>query len=387
MIRCTLLSLFLLTASSLCADRIKLKSGETIEGTVTSETRDSVAIEVPFSATIMDTRVISKADIETMNRQTKDQRAFIELTKLENPRTALNASGFEKIRLQIETFIQTFPNSAHLADARALLAKIEEREARLAKGEVKVNGEWLSAEEYAAEKYQIEAAVIADEMQRATAEGNPVGAMNLFDELKKSFPHSTAFAGAVETAKTALADLERRLAFEMGNLQTKLAERARTIELTAQADRERVRIAMEAEDARLKRIAEQAAAAGRKFFPISSIDANGLKLMQNAVAEAKRDLAKPDYVALTAKVAAANETIRAVAESNVDAARAALANLESQWAQFEALPRLKAKLAAMEARLTAPQEPTATPAAAPNPESTPTTPASAPAPAKDTIGL
>jgi hypothetical protein len=387
MIRCTLLSLFLLTASSLWADSIKLKSGETIEGTVTSETRDAVTIEVPFSATIMDTRVISKADIETMDLQTKDQRAFIELTKLENPRTALDASGFEKIRLQIETFIQTFPNSAHLADARDLLAKIQEREARLAKGEVKVKGEWLSAEEYAAEKYQIEAAVIADEMQRATAEGNPVGAMNLFDELKKSFPHSTAFAGAVETAKTALADLERRLAFEMGNLQTKLAERARTIELTAQADRERVRIAMEAEDARLKRIAEQAAAAGRKFFPISSIDANGLKLMQNAVAEAKRDLANPDYAALTAKVAAANETIRAVAESNVDAARAALANLESQWAQFEALPRLKAKLAAMEARLTAPQEPTATPAAAPNPESTPTTPASAPAPAKDTIGL
>jgi hypothetical protein len=387
MIRCTLLPLFLLTASSLWADSIKLKSGETIEGTVTSETRDAVTIEVPFSATIMDTRVISKADIETMDRQTKDQRAFIELTKLENLRTALNASGFENIRLQIETFIQTFPNSAHLADARALLAKIEEREARFAKGEVKVNGEWLSAEEYAAEKYQIEAAVIADEMQRATAEGNPVGAMNLFDELKKSFPHSTAFAGAVETAKTALADLERRLAFEMGNLQTKLAERARTIELTAQADRERVRIAMEAEDARLKRIAEQAAAAGRKFFPISSIDANGLKLMQNAVAEAKRDLAKPDYAALTAKVAAANETIRAVAESNVDAARAALANLESQWAQFEALPRLKAKLAAMEARLTAPQEPTATPAAAPNPANTPTTPPSAPAPAKDTIGL
>lgn len=385
--RHTVLSLLLLTTSSLTADTIKLKSGETIEGTVTSETRDSVTIDVPFSATIMDSRVISKADIEAMDRQTKDQRAFLELTKLENPKTALDASGFEKIRLQIETFIQTFPNSAHLADARSLLAKIEEREERLAKGQVKVNGEWLSAEEYAAEKYQITAAAIADEMKRFTAEGNPVGALNLFEDMKKSYPHSIAFADAVATAKIALADLERRLAFEMGNVQTKLAERARSIELTAQADRERVRLAMEAEDARLKRIAEQAAAAGRKFFPISSIDANGLKSMQAAAVEFKRDLARPEYAALASQVSAAQNTIKAVADSNVDAARAALTNLESQWSQFEALPRLKAKVAAMEAKLTATPPPAATPDAAPKPTSTPTTPAPAPSPSKDTIGL
>lgn len=383
MIRISLISLFFATVSTTFADSITLKSGETIEGTITSETRDSLTMDVPFSPTIMDTRVISKSDIESMDRQTKDQKAFAEILKLQRPDTALDASEFEKMRQQVQSFIDSFPNSPHLSDARKLLAQIQEREARLAKGDVKVKGEWIPSEEYVAEKYQIEATVLADEMQRLTADGNPGAALNLFTEMKKSFPHSIAFSDAVSTAKTAVADLERRLAFELGNLPIKLEERIRTIERTAQVDRDRVRQAMEAENARLALIAEQAKAAGRPFFSISSIDEKGLKLMQTAVNEFKKDLAKPEYATLAANAATARNTIKAIAESDLAAAQAALTQLQTKWSQFEALPRLKTKVAALEAKLTAPSAPPSTPDAAP---SAPATPAPA-APANNKIGL
>lgn len=350
MIRTLLLGTLFWTALPLAADTIKLKSGETLEGTIISETRTSVTIEVPFSATIMDSRTIAKSEIEAMSRLTKDEVAYAALASLENPRTALDASAYQDIKNQFTNFIKEFPNSIRLVDARERIAAIEEREARLAKGEVKFNGQWIPAKDYLAEKYQIEASVLESEMKRQLEARNPGGTLNIFEDLKKSYPNSIAYAESISTARKAVSDMDSRLLFELNNLPIKLDARAKTIERASLTDQPRVRQAMENEDARLKQIAEQATKSGRKFFPISSIDENGLKLMQKATDTVKTELARPELAKLESNVALARRTIDNIAAESVESARSSFDQLATAWPQFEALPRLKAKVEALEAK-------------------------------------
>ncbi len=355
----TILSAILFaTVSALQADTIRLKSGETIEGTIKRETADSVTIEVPFSATIMDSRIIPKAEIEAMVRQTKDERTFLTLDTLEVPNTALDASALRNIQSQFEAFIRDYPNSHLLADAKERLAAINAEAARIDAGEVKFNGAWIPAKEYSAEKYQIEASLLTAKIQSLAADGDPGEALNLFAELKKTYPQSIGYGEAVAVARKAATDLERRLAFEIGNLPIKLAERAKTVERSAASDQARVKQALEQQDARLKQAAEQAKSTDRKFFKISSIDEFGLKQMQKDVVSLQKELAKPEYSKLETTATAAKIEVKTILSADAEEARTALDSLTALWPQFEALPRLKAKVEAKEAEMKASQDPT-----------------------------
>lgn len=375
---------FLSYAFPALADTIKLKSGEVIEGTVKSETNNSITVEVQFSPTIIDTRIIAKSDVEAINRLSKDAAAFYTLDAIEMPATIMDASVYNTVKARYAEFLRDYPDSDRAVDVRERLSEIEANEERLSQGEVKFDGSWLSASDYLAEKYQIDAAVLEAEMKRMVEVGNPGGALNLYEDLKKSYPHSIAFADAQPTARKAVSDLERRLEFELNNLPIKLEARALTVERTALADRERVRRALENEDARLKSIAADAKSAGRKFFEISSIDKAGLEQMRKSVDDVKRDLSRPELAQLEAKARTARAAIRQASEGEAATARAALDNLAASWSQYEGLARLKAKVAELETRLTAEppsqaaeekspgapsdSSPTATPAATPAPE-------------------
>ncbi len=355
--RTILPTLFLAAVSVLQADTIRLISGETIEGTIKRETSESVTIEVPFSAAILDLRVIPKSEIEAMDRQTKDERAYLSLGALGNPATALDASAYLNIQHRFEAFIRDYPNSHRVVDAKERLAAINAEAGRITSGEVKFNGAWISATEYSAEKYQNEASLLESEIARLATNWNPGEALNLFAELKKVYPHSIAYGDAVKTARKAATALERRLAFEIGNLPIKLEERAKTVERSAFSDQARVKQAMDQQDARLKQAAEQSKSTGNKFFGISSIDEVGLKQMQTDVTDLQKELSKPEYLKLESDALAAKAEVETIITADAEKARTALDSLAVRWPQFEALPRLKAKVEAKEAALAATPEP------------------------------
>jgi hypothetical protein len=194
-------------------------------------------------------------------------------------------------------------------------------------------------------------------MKSLAAGGNPGEALNLFAELKKTYPQSLAYGDAVPTARKAVIDLERRLAFEIGNLPIKLAERAKTVERTALADQARVKQAMDQQDDRLKQAAEQAKSTGNKFFRISSIDEVGLKQMQKDVADLQKELLKPEYSKLESDASAARIEVQTIVTADVKDTRTALDSLAVRWPQFEGLARLKSKVEAKEAAPDATPEP------------------------------
>lgn len=374
--------LFSLCVASAQADVVRLTSGETLEGTIVDETEDSVTIEVPFSETIVDTRIIAKSDIAAMDRVEPDEVTWKTLASAEIPATALDTTPYEELRRSLETFVREHPESPRIEDAKEMIESLRADELRFGRGEVRFNGEWLSATRYAEEKYQIGASMLANEMRRLADAGDSGGALNKFEELKKKYPQSIALGEAISTARRAVGDLERRLDFELANLPIKLEARARTLERASITDKPRIERAMEEEEARFKQIADRAKTDGNRFFMISSIDKSGLEQMRKSVDDVKRDIARPDLTALEARAERAKRTIEQVASGTADEARAAYDALAAEWAQFEGLPRLKARVEEKEAAAAAAAatpEPTPTPEA--TPESTPPAESEAPTPA------
>jgi hypothetical protein len=71
-----------LPASSLHADEIKLKSGQTLNGRITYEAADIVKIEISISASIKETKILGRADIETIVKDAPDDVEFNKIQKL-----------------------------------------------------------------------------------------------------------------------------------------------------------------------------------------------------------------------------------------------------------------------------------------------------------------
>jgi hypothetical protein len=370
-------SLLLVGIASLAhADTLKLKTGEVIEGNVT--------IEVQFSPTIVETQVIPRENIEALDRQSPDEAAYAKLEGIKVPETILNTSALDTARKPLQEFIRKFSYSHRVVDAKERLAAMDAEMARIEAGEIKLEGRWVSQEEYAAEKYQIEAAILAAELQQQLAARNPGGVLNAFGDLRAKYPNSVAYVNALAAVRQSLTEMEGRLEFELRNLPVKLEARRKTIERTSQADRARVEKALADEDARLKATADAAKSGTRKFFAISSIDEAGLKQMQAAAKEIRASLAKVDDAALQAgirAVAAAQSNLEA---GNIDAAEAAIADLKAKWSQYEGLSRLEAAVTAAQKSATA----TPTPEASPQQAATPPAAASpSPSPAKKGLDL
>jgi hypothetical protein len=156
------LSLLLVAATfsslSLCAeDSITLKTGDVMRGRILSETDQQVEIEVANAdRSILSKRVIPKADVKSMQRETPEQAAerknFESLTVYKlNPNAAYPTNYYPAVIAAFDKFLTTYPRSDHASQINSMLAdwKAEYPQAVLAlkNGLVKYHGQWLTAQQ------------------------------------------------------------------------------------------------------------------------------------------------------------------------------------------------------------------------------------------------
>ena len=148
-------------------DAITLTTGEVMHGRIVSETDKQVEIEVANAdRTILSKRVIPKAEMKTVQRETPEQAAerktFESLARYRlNPNSAYPTNYYPAVITAFDKFVAAYPQSDHAAQVNTLLAdwKAECPQAVLAaqKGLVKFRGQWLTPQQ---------AQAIADEERR-----------------------------------------------------------------------------------------------------------------------------------------------------------------------------------------------------------------------------
>jgi len=327
-------------------DTLKLKSGEEIEGRILENTAAAVVIEVNFSPTIVETRTIARADILAVAQVPADEAAFAGITTIELPETALSVEPYDAVlKGRLRPFLGKFPKSPRAADVREKIKAFEAERKRVEGGEVKLAGAWLSASEHGAEKYQIDAGQILARVKAFAAAQDWVSTLNGCDLLRRSYDHSVAFVEAIPLAAEAAAKLAQQITFQLRNLPVTLEQRTNTIERAPQQDRERIRRAMEQQEAQVVALAEQTRKRNQRFYPLAAFDGKGLAEMKKSVADVQTELAALDQAKLEKGAGLVRAANRDLADNELAAAEATIAELAATWPAYEGIERLRKHLA------------------------------------------
>ena len=141
------------------ADTVRLKTGETFEGTILSETDTKVSIEVEYAAgTILSTEIFNKSEIAEIVRSTPEQLAqrAMEHAYANTQKYKLDsAHNYTLNYYQLVTdrvlrrFLADYPDSPFTNAVQAKLKEWISEQGMVASGLRKYHGVWIRAEEAA----------------------------------------------------------------------------------------------------------------------------------------------------------------------------------------------------------------------------------------------
>src|SRR6056297_3337220 len=114
-------------ATTIHADEIKLKNGETLSGRITYEADDIVKIEVSISESIKETKVLARDQIETITKDAPDNVEFAKIQKLVPTRSMMSASAYRSaLTTGPDAFLEAYPDSQHVPKVKEIKATLEE---------------------------------------------------------------------------------------------------------------------------------------------------------------------------------------------------------------------------------------------------------------------
>ncbi len=141
------------------ADTVRLKNGETYEGTILSETNASVSIEVEQAGgTILTTRTFRRDEIAEIRRSTPEEiarrdmeRAFARTQRYRlDPNTSYPPEYYRQvIDGVLKKFLADYPDSPYTNAVAAQLRQWLAEQGTVSSGMAKFNGKWMSAAEAA----------------------------------------------------------------------------------------------------------------------------------------------------------------------------------------------------------------------------------------------
>lgn len=333
-----------ITPGVVWADSVTLKTGEVLQGKVLRETADSVVMEYRFSPTISDERTIARSDIQKIQREQPDAKAFADLQKIEAPATALDGNGYDEIiQGKFQPFLKEFAYSAHTSAVRAKIAAFEKEKQRIEAGEIKLEGRWIAANEVAAEAYQLDARRAYEAMQRQADAADLVGELNAFAEFEKKWPLSAAYPDAVELTRQTLLKLDGLLTHHLRNFPFQEEQRKTALQRVPAEQRPHLENAQK-RDLENATAAVTASKTAGKFAQYSLLIQTSMVELQTAGRTEYKRLEAINVKPMQQAVADAQLTARQIEQKQLALADASLKNAEASWPQLESLPRLKAYL-------------------------------------------
>lgn len=310
------------------ADEVKLKNGEAITGTIVYESDDLVKIEVAVSASIKETKLLSRADIAEIIKEAPDNVAFAKLEKMLPTASLLPASAYKSmITTGPDSFLSAFPDSAHAPKVKEIKATLEEELDKVERGYIKLEAEWVSPQQ----KEEFEALTASKVrllyMKRAAAGGNfnsLIGAMREFERLEERYYGSPAFAESIELALQVIPNLGGQLQKVSRDVEYRNAEFARNRETLDEVGKAQIDAARAREQAQIDAAIEADAKNGIKWITLNGRSKEAVDSYINlAVTELER-IKQLDAALLKTQAEQLVEVDKMIAEGQLAAAKAKL---------------------------------------------------------------
>jgi hypothetical protein len=381
------LPLALVSTAQLRGDSVTLKTGETINGTIRTETNTEVVIDVPVSASITDERVIQKADMLKEDKAQPDQIAYKQLMAVQpSPELSYSSQSYEQILKSLNAFETQYPTSSYLPEVKKLAGVFAEEKKKVDAGEFKYEGQWLSKDETARRQIQIVGLEYYNQMEQEAANGDLVAAMQTLEAIEKGYSTTRIYPKAVTLGQEVLERFEQDLMVRVKADQDRLKK---TIDFTAEPEKSRIIAAAKAEQERAEEVIAQAVRSGAKWVPLIPRSQVSIETLQKTAAAEAQRLSVIAVGPMNESVAKVDDARKAMATGDYAAAETLLKDAGTLWAKNEAAEywgeRLKEKMATPKPTPSATPKPLPTVKPTPQEATAATTPAEAEKPFYMTI--
>ncbi len=234
------------------ADTFTLKDGTTVEGTVISEAGDTYVLDVQVTKTIRDERRIPKADVVKITREEPDAKAFQAISKLVPAPDLLTADEYAVNIAAIEKFIKDNPTSGNLKSARKMLETLKAEASQVAGGGMKINGKIVSAAEYQANAYDLDARVQESKIRDLVNDNQLLPAVRLFVDFDRDYRNTLAYGSLITLMKQAIQHQVEQAKESLLTLEARNKERAVGLQRMAFEDRKKTEEAIKSEAAEIE---------------------------------------------------------------------------------------------------------------------------------------
>lgn len=307
------------------ADTVKLKDGKSIEGRITFEGTDFIKVEVPVSASIKETRTIVRSDIAEIIKQAPDDVALDALRKQLPAPSMMTADAYRAmIERGPKAFLTQFPSSRHKTEVEKILADLSGELDKVERGGVKLEGEWISAQERKQFAALTESRIRLVAMKFKIAQGDLLGALRDFEVLEEQYYGTPAFASAVAEAKALIPAFGQRLQRVLADVGYRNQKWEQDKAVLDEVARAQVEAARAQEMARFAKAIETEKAAGIKW---QSINENSEESLTATITLARAELDRLNAMDLAALGKLADDLVAAdklIAEGKLDEAREAI---------------------------------------------------------------
>ena len=339
------LSLLVLPLASLWAESIELRDGTKVDGKILSVTADTVLMEVQTSPTIREEKSYPRSEVTKMQRATQDDVAYAKVAALTVPSTANSPAVYDAPLERVRAFMTNYAYSKHMSEARKLAAALESDRARVAAGEVKLDGAWVAADASPAESTELGGRVQLAKMKESS---DPIAALTSFEIIEKNHLTSSAFPESVKVARESLVKLRAGLVRARADLERRIRDQEQGLKLASEDRRLQIEQGIAQEKSAIQAQIERVKQSGSKWVPVLS-DTKVLDDLSSLVESEEARLSKIDTATLAAGATAVSEAQRQLAAGNLSAAKANLEQAQKLWSQHVLLASLQESLKKAEA--------------------------------------
>lgn len=335
-----LLSLLCLPLATYGTESIELQDGTKIEGRILSVTSESVRIEVQTSPTIRGEKSYPRAEVAKIQRAGQDDIAFDEIALISAPTTADDPAAYDALLEPVRTFMRNYAYSKHMPQARQLVATLESERTRLAAGEVKVDGEWISQDTSPTDRVELGGRVQLSKMKAA---GDPASTLAAFEELERTSNTASSFPEAVKLALSTIEELRADMSRARAELDRRTREQEQGLQLASEDRRLQMEAGIAQEKAAIQAQVQRVKQSGGKWLPVLP-DNKVLEDLSKLADSEEARLSRIDIAKMSDAVEAARTAKEQLEAGDLEQAKANLDEAQKLWSQHVLLASLKDSL-------------------------------------------
>ena len=229
-----------------------MKDGSKLEGSILREDTTTYTLVVQVTKTIKDERVIAKADVRTIERESPSQSALAAIRKLTPAPDLLTAEEYEpKMRL-VEKYLAAHRLTSTTKEAQAILDTLKAEANEILAGGIKLQGKIIPGAARRTNAYDIDARIQEAKLRQFVKDSRNLQALRAFGEFSNDFHNTAAYNEVVPLISQVITAYLAETANALATFDGRVKERNLGLERMVPADRRSTENAIREQTAELE---------------------------------------------------------------------------------------------------------------------------------------